>query len=95
MISVPPVGCLPAQRTLAGGIERRCVQKYNEAAELFNTKLSAMADSQNNNLSDARVVFMDAYNPFLHILQHIHKYGKYIYIHVLIQLIYMYYLIRR
>lgn len=93
MISVPPVGCLPAQRTLAGGIERRCVKKYNDAAELFNTKLSAMADSQNNNLSDARVVFMDAYNPFLHILQHIHKYGKYIYIYTCINSVNMYYLI--
>ncbi|KAM5565191.1 GDSL esterase/lipase [Rosa sericea] len=75
IISLPPVGCIPSQRTLAGGTERRCVEKYNEAAELFNTKLSAMADFQTNNLPDARVVFMDAYNPFLHILQHIHKYG--------------------
>ncbi|KAL6212766.1 hypothetical protein ACLB2K_017984 [Fragaria x ananassa] len=76
IISLPPVGCVPSQRTLAGGKERRCADKYNKAAELLNTKLSAMADFQTSNLTDARVVYMDAYYPFLDIIQHIHKYGN-------------------
>ncbi|XP_050365757.1 GDSL esterase/lipase EXL3-like [Argentina anserina] len=76
ILSLPPIGCIPSQRTLAGGTERTCAKKYNDAAELFNTKLSTMADSKTSNLPDARVVYMDTYNPFLHILQNIDKYGN-------------------
>ncbi|KAJ8561322.1 hypothetical protein K7X08_027512 [Anisodus acutangulus] len=41
VFGIPPVGCLPFQRTLSGGISRLCVVEYNEAAQLANTKISA------------------------------------------------------
>jgi hypothetical protein len=40
---------LPFQRTAAGGIERRIVVEYNEAVELYNTKLSKGLASFNHN----------------------------------------------
>lgn len=77
MISVPPVGCIPAQRTLGGGPERKCVERYNEAAELFNKKLSAELDCLNSHQFHATVaVFMDVYGPFLDIIHNPQKYGK-------------------
>ncbi|PRQ47364.1 putative cutinase [Rosa chinensis] len=48
--SMPPIGCVPAQRTLDGGIERVCDETENQAAILFNSKLSTLIDSLNKRL---------------------------------------------
>ncbi|XP_042036071.1 GDSL esterase/lipase EXL1-like [Salvia splendens] len=73
--SLPPVGCLPSQRTLRGGLERKCVDEYNEAAELFNRKLSAELVSLNDQLSDALIFFIDIYTLPLDFIQNPQKYG--------------------
>ncbi|GMH14912.1 hypothetical protein Nepgr_016753 [Nepenthes gracilis] len=65
VLSLPPQGCLPSQRTLAGGILRLCVEEYNEAAMLFNSKLMSVTHSLNNQLPDAKFVYADLYNPLL------------------------------
>ncbi|XP_019433880.1 PREDICTED: GDSL esterase/lipase EXL1-like [Lupinus angustifolius] len=75
VFSVPPIGCLPSQRTIAGGIERKCVARYNEAAELFNSKLSKELNSLNKNLQNGRIVYIDVYNPLLDIILNYQKYG--------------------
>ncbi|KAK1554694.1 hypothetical protein Q3G72_016046 [Acer saccharum] len=75
VFSAPPIGCLPAQRTLAGGIERECVEDYNQAAILFNKKLSAKLDSLSGSLSNSKIVYIDVYNPLLDIIQNPQKYG--------------------
>ncbi|MCL7051171.1 hypothetical protein MKW94_009860 [Papaver nudicaule] len=31
VLGTPPIGCLPSQRTLAGGKARKCVKSYNQA----------------------------------------------------------------
>lgn len=60
--SLPPVGCLPSQRTLRGGVERNCVEEYNEAAQLFNNKLWAELGSINAEFGDAVIAYIDIYN---------------------------------
>ncbi|RVX03385.1 GDSL esterase/lipase EXL3 [Vitis vinifera] len=75
VFSAPPLGCLPSQRSLAGGIERECVEKYNEASKLFNTKLSSGLDSLNTNFPLAKFVYVDIYNPLLDIIQNPQKSG--------------------
>ncbi|RVX03388.1 GDSL esterase/lipase EXL3 [Vitis vinifera] len=75
VFSAPPLGCLPSQRTLAGGIQRECVEKYNEASQLFNTKLSSGLDSLNTNFPLAKFVYVDIYNPLLDIIQNPQKSG--------------------
>ncbi|XP_024924369.3 GDSL esterase/lipase At5g42170-like isoform X2 [Ziziphus jujuba] len=76
IISAPPIGCLPSQRTLGGGIERKCVEKYNQVAKLFNRKLMAELERlDNNNVVQARVAYMDAYNPLMDIFENHEKYG--------------------
>lgn len=75
--SLPPVGCLPSQRTLRGGLERNCVDEYNEAARLFNEKLSAELASINAQLGDALIVYIDIYNLPLNFIKNPQKYGKF------------------
>ncbi|KAL4557517.1 hypothetical protein LXL04_035698 [Taraxacum kok-saghyz] len=75
VFSLPPIGCLPSQRTLIGGIQRECVEKYNELAELFNTKLSMEVISLSQKFPSAKIVYVDAYYLPLDIIQNPTKYG--------------------
>ncbi|KAH6782740.1 GDSL-like Lipase/Acylhydrolase superfamily protein [Perilla frutescens var. frutescens] len=73
--SLPPVGCLPSQRTLRGGPERNCVDEYNQVAQLFNERLSAELASINAQFIDALIVYIDIYNLPLNIIENPKKYG--------------------
>ncbi|KAJ6694116.1 hypothetical protein OIU85_004859 [Salix viminalis] len=75
VFSAPPVGCVPSQRTLAGGAERECAENLNEAAKIFNSKLSKKLDSLASSLPSGRFVYMDIYNPLLDLIQNPRKYG--------------------
>ncbi|BAT77673.1 hypothetical protein LR48_Vigan09g033400 [Vigna angularis] len=75
VLSAPPIGCVPFQRTILGGLLRKCAEKYNEAAKLFNSKLAKELASLNQNLPNARVVYLDVYNPLLDIIVNYQNYG--------------------
>lgn len=75
VFSVLPVGCLPSTRTIGGGILRTCAAADNDAAQLFNSKLSAEVDNLASKLPYSTLVFIDIYKPFLEIIQNAHKYG--------------------
>lgn len=67
---------MPSQRTLGGGLLRDCAEEYNEAALLFNSKLSATLDSLKPQLPNSRLVYIDIYNPLLDLVVNHKKYGK-------------------
>ncbi|EXC04219.1 GDSL esterase/lipase EXL3 [Morus notabilis] len=75
LFSTPPIGCVPSQRTLGGGLLRDCAEEYNEAALLFNSKLSATLDSLKPQLPNGRLVYIDIYNPLLDLIVNHKKYG--------------------
>ncbi|KAK4429411.1 GDSL esterase/lipase EXL1 [Sesamum alatum] len=75
LLSLPPIGCLPSQRTLRGGPDRNCVDEYNQVARLFNKKLSAALNSINRQFPEARIVNIDIYNYFLDLIDNPQKYG--------------------
>ncbi|EOY15093.1 JHL20J20.8 protein [Theobroma cacao] len=75
VFSAPPIGCVPSQRTLAGGIERECAEDYNQAARLFNKKLYAVLNSLQTSLPDGKFVYTDVYNPLLQLIENPQKYG--------------------
>lgn len=77
MFSVPPLGYLPSQRTIAGGIQRDVVVKINDAVQIFNTKLSKKLDSLQHNFPDSRMVYIDVYNPLLDIIVNYQRYGNF------------------
>jgi phospholipase/lecithinase/hemolysin len=41
-VGLPPIGCVPSQRTLGGGPRRSCVPERNAAAQLYNTKVQEL-----------------------------------------------------
>jgi phospholipase/lecithinase/hemolysin len=67
---------VPSQRTLGGGMQRECAEKCNQAAKLFNAKLSSKVDSLNRILPDSKIVYLDVYNPLLDLIHNPAKYGK-------------------
>ncbi|KAK1441040.1 hypothetical protein QVD17_06876 [Tagetes erecta] len=69
VFGAPPIGCLPSQRTLAGGGLRLCSEEYNQAAQLYNSKLQPQIEYLNSTLSQSRIVYIDIYNPLLAIIE--------------------------
>ncbi|KAI3468926.1 hypothetical protein Pfo_025589 [Paulownia fortunei] len=56
-----PIGCIPAE--LARGTNgSACVDSINNAVQLFNDKLKLLVNDLNNNLTDAKFIFIGALN---------------------------------
>ncbi|KAF3796471.1 GDSL esterase/lipase [Nymphaea thermarum] len=72
---LPPLGCVPFVRTIAGGITRQCAEPYNEASLMFNNKLRKKMQSLTNSLDGSFLLYMDVYNPFMELIQNPKKYG--------------------
>lgn len=83
VLGLPPIGCVPSQRTIGGGIQRKCSEKANEAAKLFNNKIAAKIDSLNKQLPDLKLVYFDIYYPLLNLILHPANYGIYLIIFTL------------
>ncbi|XP_010935132.2 GDSL esterase/lipase EXL3 [Elaeis guineensis] len=75
VVGVPPIGCLPAQRTLRGGIARDCVDAYNQASIKFNSELSMEVERLATYHPGAKIVYIDVYNPLLELIMHPYDYG--------------------
>ncbi|XP_021283804.1 GDSL esterase/lipase At5g63170-like [Herrania umbratica] len=74
-LSTLPLGCLPAGRTVVGGLLRDCAASANEAAKMFNSKLETELNNLNSNLPGAKIVFIDVFNPLLNVIQNPNKFG--------------------
>ncbi|MED6199823.1 hypothetical protein PIB30_079492 [Stylosanthes scabra] len=72
---IPPMGCLPLERTtnFVGGND--CVSDYNNIALEFNNKLSKLTNKLNKELPGIRLVFSNPYDIFLHIIHKPAQYG--------------------
>lgn len=75
VFSAPPIGCVPSQRTMGGGVERGCAESRNQAAILFNSKLSDQINSLNKKLPQARLVYFDIYYPLLALIKNPSQFG--------------------
>ncbi|XP_020596309.1 GDSL esterase/lipase EXL3-like [Phalaenopsis equestris] len=74
-VGLPPVGCLPSQRTLAGGLLRGCVPVRNEAAELYNSKINAELERLSTTFEGTKLVYLDIYTIILDFVQRPSVYG--------------------
>lgn len=77
VLSAPAVGCVPAQRTVGGGLERKCAGYANAAAIAFNSKLTTKLNTLNRNFPDAKLVYLESYSTLLYLTQNAASYGKY------------------
>ncbi|CAA3021501.1 GDSL esterase/lipase EXL3 [Olea europaea subsp. europaea] len=75
VFGLPPIGCLPSQRTLKGGVTRKCVDSYNQMCQLFNKKLSNELNLISSRLPEARMIYLDIYNLPLDVIHNPEKYG--------------------
>ncbi|MFS7891828.1 putative triacylglycerol lipase [Helianthus anomalus] len=75
VFGAPPIGCVPSQRTLGGGGLRVCAEEYNQAAQIYNSKLQRVTQYLNSTLAQSRIVYIDIYNPLLDIIENPLQYG--------------------
>lgn len=78
LTGVPPMGCLPLERTLNFFDGNDCVEKYNDIGLEFNKKLSDLALELNKDLVGINVVTPDSYNILLQMIRQPALFGKFI-----------------
>ncbi|CAK9136635.1 unnamed protein product [Ilex paraguariensis] len=64
LIGVGQIGCSPNELAQNSPDGRTCVQRINNANQIFNTKLKSLVDVLNRNLTDAKFIYIDAYGIF-------------------------------
>ncbi|XP_042443272.1 GDSL esterase/lipase EXL3-like [Zingiber officinale] len=74
-VGLPPIGCVPSQRTLAGGKERRCVTARNQAAQLYNSRIQNVIKGLSAEFPGVRIVYIDIYDIILDLVQRPGQYG--------------------
>ncbi|XP_020590846.1 GDSL esterase/lipase EXL3-like [Phalaenopsis equestris] len=74
-IGLPPIGCLPSQISFAGYTARECVEAHNQAALLYNSKISAEIKSLATNFRDKKLVYINIYTILFDIIQRPSLYG--------------------
>ncbi|KAI3456882.1 hypothetical protein Pfo_013545 [Paulownia fortunei] len=75
LTGLPPMGCLPLERTtnlVSGG---GCVNKYNQVAMDFNQKLDALVETLNKELSGLQLVLSNPYAILYDIIQNPRSFG--------------------
>ncbi|KAL5200623.1 hypothetical protein ABZP36_021826 [Zizania latifolia] len=74
-IGMPPIGCVPSQRTMSGGSERGCSAGHNEIAVAYNAGLSRRMEELGRRYPGTRLVFMDIYGFLMDMMMRPHAYG--------------------
>ncbi|KAM7476022.1 hypothetical protein LguiB_023265 [Lonicera macranthoides] len=67
--SLPPLGCLPAARTLFGYHEKGCVARLNTDAQGFNKKANSAASQLQKQLPGLNIVIFDIFKPLYDLVQ--------------------------
>ncbi|XP_058743603.1 GDSL esterase/lipase APG-like [Vicia villosa] len=73
--SLPPLGCLPATRTLFGHHEKGCVERINTDAQGFNKKMNSTASNLQKQLPGLKIVVFDIYKPLYDLVQKPSNFG--------------------
>jgi phospholipase/lecithinase/hemolysin len=75
-VGMPPVGCVPSQRTLGGGVRRECEPRRNEAAQLYNARIQGMIAGLNAEQGfGTLVVYLDIYRILDELMERGDRYG--------------------
>lgn len=77
IINLPPLGCLPFEKTLHIKVGGECAEKVNEAAAEFNEKLISAIDGSKAKLPGLKIVSLKYYDIVLDAIKDPAKYGRY------------------
>ncbi|KAL7130907.1 hypothetical protein ABFS83_13G163400 [Erythranthe nasuta] len=75
LTGLPPMGCLPLERTANFIFGGNCIDGYNQVAISFNQKLQALVESLNNELTGLQLVLSSPYAGLYDIIQNPRSYG--------------------
>ncbi|KAL0002871.1 hypothetical protein SO802_016652 [Lithocarpus litseifolius] len=75
LTGLPPMGCLPLERTINILGQNECVEKYNTVALEFNGKLNGLVERLNKELPGLRLLSADAYKILDQIIKKPSLYG--------------------
>ncbi|RHN41945.1 putative triacylglycerol lipase [Medicago truncatula] len=75
IFSLSPIGCVPLQRTIKGGLSRECVEILNEGALIYNAKLSTSILDLARKLPDSRLVYLENFSQLHDIIINHNDYG--------------------
>ncbi|KAL7130908.1 hypothetical protein ABFS83_13G163500 [Erythranthe nasuta] len=75
LTGLPPMGCLPLERTTNLAFGGNCIDRYNRVAINFNQKLQALVESLNKELSGLQLVLSSPYTILYDIIQNPYTYG--------------------
>ena len=78
LTGLPPMGCLPLERTINILGHNKCVEKFNNVALEFNGKLNGLVKRLNKELPGLRLMLADAYTILYQIIKRPSLYGKFI-----------------
>ncbi|KAM0938712.1 putative triacylglycerol lipase [Dioscorea sansibarensis] len=74
VVGIPPIGCVPSQRTLAGGLFRECAPFHNQLAELVNSKLNQEIQRLGSIYQGTVLIYINIYDTLVDIIQNPNKY---------------------
>ncbi|CAM0908260.1 unnamed protein product [Alopecurus aequalis] len=75
-VGLPPIGCVPSQRTLGGGPHRSCVSERNAAAQLYNTKVQELINELGKDkVGFPTLVYLDIYTVIQDMVDNGERYG--------------------
>lgn len=76
-VGLPPIGCVPSQRTVGGGILRQCEETRNQAAQLYNSKIEQEIRRLSGEFGDGtKLVYIDIYDILLDLIRRPGYYGN-------------------
>ena len=78
LTGLPPMGCLPLERTINILGQNECVETYNNVALEFNGKLNGLVKRLNKELLELRLLSADAYKILDQIIKKPSLYGKFV-----------------
>lgn len=81
LTGLPPMGCLPLERTTNFFGFNECVLEYNKVAVDFNGKLRKAVNRMNQQLPGLRMVLADPYELFLEIIRKPSSFGELLPLH--------------
>lgn len=77
LTALPPMGCLPLERTTNLASGGKCIDKYNDVAMDFNRMLEGLVRNLNQELSGMQLVLSSPYAILYDIIQNPRSYGMF------------------
>jgi hypothetical protein len=77
LFGIGQIGCSPNELAQNSPDGSTCVERINSANQLFNNGLKSLVDQLNNQLPDARFIYINAYGIFQDIISNPSSFGNY------------------